>query len=60
MGQVKSNFEARDSIMQKYLEKVKDQTFAFKYFNILHIPRAENAWADALFRLTVTTPNELG
>ena len=46
--------------MQKYLKKVKDQIFVFKYFNISHIPRAKNAWADTLSRLTVTTLTELG
>ena len=46
--------------MQKYLEKVKDQTPIFKYFDITHIPRIENARADALSRLIITTPKELG
>ena len=47
-GQVKDEFEARDPIMMKYLQKVKDITSILKYFEIFHIPRTENAQADAL------------
>ncbi|XP_073103293.1 uncharacterized protein [Elaeis guineensis] len=47
-GQVKDKFEARDPIMMKYLQKVKDFTASLKYFEIFHIPRVENAWADVL------------
>ena len=46
--------------MMKYLQKVKDITSVLKYFEIFHIPRTENARADALSRLTTTTFNSLG
>ena len=41
--QVKGEFEVRDFIMMKYLQKVKDLTSILKYFKISHISRAENA-----------------
>ena len=58
-GQVNGEFEARDPIMMKYLQKVKDPTPTFKYFEILHIPRTKNVWADALSRLATTSSNLL-
>ena len=39
---------------------MKDQTSVFKYFDISHIFRAENARTDALSQLAITAPNELG
>lgn len=43
VGQTKGEFEARDSILAKYLEKVQVLISNFKSFKISHIPRAENA-----------------
>ena len=47
VGQVKDEFEAREPIMMKYLQKVKDFTSILKYFEIF-ISRIENIPADAL------------
>ena len=59
-GQVKGEFEARDSIMMKYLQKMKDFTASLKYFKIFHIFRSENAWADILSQLATIAFNSLG
>lgn len=51
VSQVKGEFEAREPMMQKYLERViwlKDQ---FEEFEIVRIPRSQNANADALSKL---------
>ena len=58
--QVKDEFEARDPVMMKYLQKVKDLTSTLKYFEISHISRTENARADVLSRLATTSFNLLG
>ena len=47
-GQIKGEFKARDPIMMKYLQKVKDLTSILKCFEIFHIPRTENTRADTL------------
>ena len=60
VGQVKGKFEARDPTMVKYHQKVKDLVAPFKYFEIFHIPRAENARADALSRLAISDYGTLG
>ena len=49
-----------DPIMAKYHQKVKDLVAPFKYFEISHIPRAENAQVDALFRLATSDYGTLG
>ena len=40
--------------MAKYHQKIKDLVAPFKYFEIFHIPRAENSRADALSRLATS------
>ena len=60
VGQVKSEFEAQDLVMAKYLQKVKDLVTNLRYFEIFHIPRTENVRADALSRLTTTAYSSLG
>ncbi|XP_073110085.1 uncharacterized protein [Elaeis guineensis] len=40
--------------MAKYHQKVKDLLAPFQYFEIFHIPKAENARADALSRLATS------
>ncbi|XP_073107718.1 uncharacterized protein [Elaeis guineensis] len=54
VGQTKGEFETRDPTMAKYRQKVKDLVTPFKYFEISHIPRTENARADALSRLATS------
>ena len=58
-GQVKKKFEARDPTMMKYLQNVRNFIQIFKYFEISHISRSENAHADALSRLMTTSFNLL-
>ena len=58
--QVKDEFEARDLIMMKYLQKVKDLISTLKYFEISYIPRIKNTRADVLFRLVTISFNSLG
>ena len=48
VGQIKGEFEVRDPIMMKYLQKVKDFILTLIYFEIFHILRTENARADIL------------
>ncbi|XP_073101422.1 uncharacterized protein [Elaeis guineensis] len=58
--QVKGDFEAREENMKKYLQKVKDLTSKFFYFDIQQIPRSENSRADLLSKLATTSfPNGL-
>ncbi|XP_073107344.1 uncharacterized protein [Elaeis guineensis] len=60
VGQIKDEFETRDPTMAKYHQKVKDLMAPFEYFEISHIPRAENAQADALSRLATSDYGALG
>ncbi|XP_073116137.1 uncharacterized protein [Elaeis guineensis] len=60
VGQTKDEFETRDPTMAKYRQKVKDLVTPFKHFEISHIPRAENARADALSRLAMSDYGALG
>ncbi|XP_073112181.1 uncharacterized protein [Elaeis guineensis] len=60
VGQTKGEFETRDPTMAKYHQKVKDLVAPFGYFGISHIPRVENARADALSRLAMSDYDALG
>ncbi|XP_073104404.1 uncharacterized protein [Elaeis guineensis] len=60
VGQTKGEFETRDPTMTKYHRKVKDLVASFGYFGISHIPRTENARADALSRLATSDYGTLG
>ena len=42
VGQTKGEFEARDPVMEKYLQKVKELAPSFQYLNISHVPREGN------------------
>lgn len=42
-GQVIGEYEVRDSIMSKYLDKVQTFMLTLQQFSIFHIPRGENA-----------------
>ncbi|XP_057958527.1 uncharacterized protein LOC131151272 [Malania oleifera] len=56
--QLKGEFEARDPIMKKYLLKAQEYEKAFVWFDVEHIPRAENKKADALAKLASATSAE--
>ena len=60
VGQTKGEFEAKDPVMAKYLQKVKELTPSFQYFNISHISRENNAPADSLSHLVTSSVNLLG
>src|SRR5688500_8319833 len=51
VGQVNSDFEAKDDSMRMYLQKVKAMVKQLKQFSISHNPRSENAQADSLAKL---------
>ncbi|XP_024018842.1 uncharacterized protein LOC112090833 [Morus notabilis] len=51
IGQVKEEYQARGEKMGAYLRKVKEELVKFKNYEILQIPRTENANADTLAKL---------
>ena len=55
VNQMKGEFEAKDPIMSKYLEKSKAMVARLDYFNIHHVPREKNSRADTLSRLATAT-----
>ncbi|XP_025685479.1 uncharacterized protein [Arachis hypogaea] len=55
-SQVNGTYQARDSLLQKYLEKVKELTKQFKEVTIQHVPRERNTRADLLSKLASTKP----
>ncbi|XP_072094127.1 uncharacterized protein [Arachis hypogaea] len=57
-SQVNGSYQARDSLLQKYLEKVKDLSRKFEEVTIQHVPREKNTQADHLSKLASTKPGE--
>lgn len=55
VGQVKGEFEVKDKRMQEYLSQVKCLQSEFKSFDLLHIPRSDNAHADSLAMLATSS-----
>ncbi|XP_015945202.1 uncharacterized protein LOC107470329 [Arachis duranensis] len=55
-SQVNGSYQARDSLLQKYLEKVKDLSQKFEEVTIHHVPRERNTRADILSKLASTKP----
>ncbi|XP_025637138.1 uncharacterized protein [Arachis hypogaea] len=55
-SQVNGSYQARDMLLQKYLEKVKELCKGFKEVTIQHVPRERNARADLLSKLASTKP----
>ena len=55
VGQVKREFKAKDERMQRYLSQVKCLQSEFESFNLLHIPRNDNAHADSLAMLATSS-----
>ncbi|XP_057756482.1 uncharacterized protein LOC130975760 [Arachis stenosperma] len=52
--QVNGSYQARDSLMQKYLEKVRELSNQFEEVTIQHVPRERNTRADLLSKLVST------
>ncbi|XP_072087220.1 uncharacterized protein [Arachis hypogaea] len=44
-SQVNGSYQARDSLLQKYLEKVKELSKQFEEVAVQHVPRERNTWA---------------
>ncbi|XP_015971159.1 uncharacterized protein LOC107494633 [Arachis duranensis] len=57
-SQVNGSYQARDSLLQKYLEKVKELSKTFEEVTIRHVPREKNTRADLLSKLASTKPGE--
>ncbi|XP_072081198.1 uncharacterized protein [Arachis hypogaea] len=55
-SQVNGSYQARDSLLQKYLEKVKEITSQFQEVIVQHVPRERNTRADLLSKLASTKP----
>ncbi|XP_072084556.1 uncharacterized protein [Arachis hypogaea] len=55
-SQVNGSYQARDSLLQKYLEKVKEITSQFQEVIVQHVPRERNTRADLLSKLACTKP----
>ncbi|XP_072088114.1 uncharacterized protein [Arachis hypogaea] len=53
-SQVNGSYQARDSLLQKYLEKVKELSSKFEEITIQHVPRERNTRADLLSNLAST------
>ena len=59
VGQVKGKFEAKDERMQGYLSQVKCLRSKFDSFDLLHIPRNNNAHVDSLAMLATLLAQDL-
>ena len=56
---VKRDFEAKDERIQGYLSQVKCLQSEFESFDLLHIPRSDNAHADSLAILATSSAQNL-
>ena len=59
VGQVRGEFEANDERMQGYLSQVKCLQLKFDSFDLLHVPRSDNAHADSLAMLATSSAQDL-
>ncbi|CAI9778484.1 unnamed protein product [Fraxinus pennsylvanica] len=59
VNQVNGNFAARDKHLATYLKLVMDFLPNFEKFELVQVPRDENAHADALFKLASSKDSEL-
>ncbi|XP_025664516.1 uncharacterized protein [Arachis hypogaea] len=55
-SQVNGTYQARDLLLQKYLEKVKELSEQFEEVTIQHVPRERNTRAYLLSKLASTKP----
>ncbi|XP_016164307.1 uncharacterized protein LOC107606801 [Arachis ipaensis] len=55
-SQINGAYQARDSLLQKYLEKVKEMSKQFEEVTIQHVLREMNTRADLLSKLASTKP----
>ncbi|XP_077252504.1 uncharacterized protein LOC143891886 [Tasmannia lanceolata] len=59
-NEIQEVYEARDERMIKYLSKVRQLPSKFKSFEVIRIPRTENAKANVLSKLAVSGYTTLG
>ena len=59
VSQARGEFKAKDERMQGYLSKVKCLQLKFDSFNLLHVPRSGNAYADSLAMLVTSSTQDL-
>ncbi|XP_057744769.1 uncharacterized protein LOC130962591 [Arachis stenosperma] len=57
-SQVNGSYQAKDSLLQKYLKKVKNLSKKFEEVTVHHVPRERNTRADLLSKLASTKPGE--
>ncbi|XP_025680337.1 uncharacterized protein [Arachis hypogaea] len=57
-SQVNGSYQAKDSLLQKYLEKVKNLSKKFEEVTVHHVPRERNTRVDLLSKLASTKPGE--
>ncbi|XP_057724000.1 uncharacterized protein LOC130939958 [Arachis stenosperma] len=57
-SQVNGSYQAKDPLLQKYLEKVKGLGQKFDEVTVQHVPRERNTRADLLSKLASTKPGE--
>ncbi|XP_015938721.1 uncharacterized protein LOC107464305 [Arachis duranensis] len=50
-SQINGSYQARDSLLQKYLEKVREWSKQFEEVIVQHVPRERNARADLLSKM---------
>ena len=55
VGQVKGELEARDVRMHVYLNYFRHLQIGFESFNLLHIPRSGNTYANSLATLATSS-----
>ena len=54
MGQVRGDLEEQDPRMQEYLSQVRRTQTKFEFFDLSHIPRGGNTYADSLATLATS------
>ena len=59
MGLVRGDLEARDSRMQEYLGQVRSIQEKFEVFDLSHVPRSGNTYADSLATLATSSFQDL-
>ena len=59
VGQVRGEFKVKDERMQGYLSQVKCMQSKFDSFDLLHVPKSDNAHADSLAMLATSSAQDL-
>lgn len=59
LSQIQGTYEARELVMQKYLNRVKQITAGLQSFEVVLVPRTENMEADAFSKLASSSTIDL-